>query len=330
MLPARNGRKSFEGLKVMTERMPIIVLGGSDRKPVSLPERGRDEHPLSGYKGADIRIHGRPLVLELIRRLAAAGCFGPIYLAGPRAAYGALRSDAELIPTDGGFGDNIRVSMEAVRLRHPGTHVAFITCDVLPKPESLALLVAEWRRSLPLDMWFPLVRAPERREKLGASAWKPAYRIAESEGGEPVAVLPGHLVVVDPDAMRLPFIYRLFDLGYRTRNRPIDQRRPVMVRGVLFELLFQDLLHLFSLRAPSLTWGVLSAGLPAGRALRDGKASRQTLERAVRRMFVKSRHRRRYPNRRILLPVVDDLALALDIDTEEEARAAGGEMQSTA
>jgi hypothetical protein len=310
--------------------MPIIVLGGSDRKPGRLPELGRDEHPLSGYKGADVRIQGRPLVVELIDRLVAAGCFGPIYLAGPHAAYASLESPAELIPTDGGFGDNIRASMEAVRLRHPDTHVAFITCDVLPDPDSLARLMEQCRRAMPADMWYPLVRAPERREKLGASSWKPAYRVPQSEGGEPVAVLPGHLVVVDPEAMRLPFIYRLFDLGYRTRNRPIDKRRWVMIRGVIFELLYQDVLHLFSLRAPSLTWGVLGAGLSAGRRLRDGEASRRTLEKALRRMFAKSRHRRRHPDRRILLPLIEDLSLALDIDTEEEARAAGGDLQSTA
>lgn len=307
--------------------MPIIVLGGSDRKPVQLPERGGDKHPLSGVKGVDIRIHGRPLVQTLIERLVASDRFGPIYLAGPRDAYADLDSPAELIATDGGFGENIEAALEAVRIRHPETLVAFITCDVLPGAEELAGLMDRCLAEQPCDMWFPLVRAPER-ERLGASAWKPAYRIPETESGEPVAVLPGHLVVVDPEAMRLAFIYRLFDLGYRTRNRPIDQRRGVMLRGVIFELLYQDLLHLFSLRAPSLTWGVLSAGFPAARGLRDGRASRTMLERALRRIFVKSRHRKRHPARRILLPFVDTLSLALDIDTEEEARAAGAEMRS--
>ena len=45
-----------------------------------------------------------------------------------------------------------------------------------------------------------------------------------------------------------------------------------------------------------------------------------------RKIFVTYRHRRRYPHRRILTPVVDALALALDIDTEEEARERGGRL----
>jgi hypothetical protein len=182
------------------------------------------------------------------------------------------------------------------------------------------------REDCPCDLWFPMVRRPEDRARLGASAWKPTYRIVPEEGRPAVAVLPGHLVVADPQALRLEFLYRLFQLGYRTRNRSIEHRRSTMVRGLLAELLLQDLLNLGRLKPPTLTWTVLGAALPAARALARGTITRARLEDALRRLFVRRRHRRRYPDRRVVLPFVDELTLALDIDTEEEARDHGGEL----
>ena len=43
----------------MQQRLPLIVLGGSDRKPAQMPDEGSSQHPLTGYKGLDIRIDGR-------------------------------------------------------------------------------------------------------------------------------------------------------------------------------------------------------------------------------------------------------------------------------
>ena len=44
----------------------------------------------------------------------------------------------------------------------------------------------------------------------------------------------------------------------------------------------------------------------------------------MRRIFVRDRHRRRHPERRIFVPLVEGLSLALDVDTVEEAREIGG------
>jgi hypothetical protein len=310
---------------MIAERIPIIILGGSDRRSVELPDSGRDKHPISGCKGVDILIDGRPMVESVVRRLDASGHFGPIYVAGPSRAYRQVSSAARLIDTDGSFGENIRVSMEAVRAAHPGLPVGFITCDVLPDTALLSGLMEEYRRQAPCDLWFPLIRAPEDSSELGEFSWKPVYRIAPGEGEPALRLLPGHLVVVDPDALRLDFLYRLFQIGYRTRNRPINRRRAAMVRGVFLELLYQDLLHVLGLRLPTLTWGVLSSGIRAATALRKGTITRARLEGAMRRIFVRDRHRRRHPERRILVPLVEGLSLALDIDTEEEAREIGGE-----
>jgi hypothetical protein len=308
--------------------IPIVILAGSDARPAELPEEGRDRHPLTGYKGATVRIGDRSLVEVVIERLEACDRFGPIYVAGPGRAYEDIRQRARLIEADGTLGDNIRDSIEVVRREHPGRALAFITCDIVPDPQSLEALLEDYDRHAPADLWFPLVHAPENPGELGASDWKPAYRIVPREGLRAVEILPGHLAIYDPEALRLKFLYRLIQLGYRTRNRSINYRRGVMVRGLVLELLFQDLMHVLTLRAPTLTWSVLRVGIAAARQLRDGTITRERLEHALRTIFVKSRHRRRYPGRRVQLPIVEALSLALDIDTEEEARAAGGDVTS--
>jgi hypothetical protein len=44
-------------------------------------------------------------------------------------------------------------------------------------------------------------------------------------------VLPGHLTIFDPASLNLALMYRLFELGYRTRNRPLRYRRYYMRPG---------------------------------------------------------------------------------------------------
>jgi hypothetical protein len=308
--------------------LPIIILGGSDRSPTELPEQGRDEHPLSGYKGVDIRFRGRPLVEGLLERLARCGHFGPSYVAGPVSVYRRFGDRAVLIDTDGSFGENIRVSLEAVREKHPGSPIAFITCDVLPEAETLLAVMENYARQCPCDFYYPLIRVPEDRTRLGASGWKPSYPVVPRKGQPTVEVLPGHLIVIDPQALRLKFLYRLFDLAYRTRNRSVDYRLAVLLGGVLARLVYQDVLHLLNLRLPNITWDVLRAALPGTGALKRGTLTHAQAESALRSIFVKMRHRKSYPRRRALLPILEGLSLALDIDTEEEARAMGGDLRS--
>jgi hypothetical protein len=309
------------------DRIPIVILGGSDRRATELPAEGRDKHPLVGYKGVEIQFEGRPLIEEIMRRLDRSGRFAPIQVAGPARVYRDCIADDSIIDTNGTFGHNIQCSLETVRHAHPGRPVAFITCDVLPEVETLRSLVADFDRHRPCDLWFPMIRTPKDRERLGASRWKPEYRIVPDEGQPAVDILPGHLAIVDPAALRKRFVYRLFQLGYRTRNRSINYRRAVMVRGVLAGLLRQDLLRLLALRVPNLTWTVMSTAIPAARQLRDGTMTRRRLEDVLRILFVRYRHRHKHPERRVALPIVEGLSLALDIDTEEEARERGADLE---
>jgi hypothetical protein len=91
-------------------------------------------------------------------------------------------------------------------------------------------------------------------------------------------------------------------------------------------MLYQDFLNILRLRSPNLTWSILRASIPASTLLRRGAITRRRLEETLRRIMVKRRHRRLYPERRVMLPIVDALFLARDIDTVEEAREFGGSL----
>lgn len=302
---------------------PIIVLGGRDPRVGGMPAGVGDRHPLAGYKGVVVRIGGRALIDRVLERLAQSGLFAPIYIAGPQSVYAEHRGGASVIDVDGPIDETIRTGVEAVGRHHPGEPLAFTTCDVLPEIATLQRVMAQYRAGAPCDGFLPMIRVPEKRAELGASAYKPTYFVIPEQHARPVEVLPCHLAVVDTGALRMNFIYRVVRLIYRTRNRPIAYRRRVMLRGILFELLYQDLRHLLGLRLPNLTWTVLHSGLPAVRELKAGTITRGHLEEAIRRIFVTARHRRRYPERRVLMPILEGLSLALDIDTEEEAREMG-------
>lgn len=309
------------------DRIPMVILGGSDLKPADLPDSGRGKHPLSVYKGAHIRIQGQPLIQAIAERLAASGAFGPIYVAGPAHVYDGIDAPVKIIDTDGSFGRNIQASVDHVRAAHPDSLAAWITCDVLPSAETLSRLADECRAAWPFDLWFPMVRAPEDDARLGASAWKPKYKFIPGEGLDPVPILPGHLCVADLSAIRLEFLYKLLNLGYGVRNRPLYYRTTVMVRDVLGGLLYQDLRHILALRAPTLTATVIYAGLSGARRMSRGRLTTERLEWSMRQIFIRRAHRKQYPQRRFRMPIVDDLSLALDIDTEEEARQVGGDVE---
>jgi hypothetical protein len=305
----------------MVERpIPIIILGGSDRRRVRLPAEGQDKHPLSGYKGVDLRVGGRPVLAMVVERLEASGAFAPVYLAGPAEVYRPIETRAVVIDTNASFGRNIAAAMREVAARHPGSPVAFTTCDILPEVEHLRSVMADYARRAPCDLWFPLIRAPRDRTLLGASAWKPIYRVVPEPGRPPEEILPGHLLVTDVEALRLRFAKRVLDSGFSTRNRSILYRLVVGVGGLVGSIAVHDLLHVLGGRLPTLTRDTIGAGIVASMKLRKGRATIEDLERATRSIFIKREHRRMYPERRAALPILDGLSLALDIDTEEEAR----------
>jgi hypothetical protein len=80
------------------------------------------------------------------------------------------------------------------------------------------------------------------------------------------------------------------------------------------------------MRVPRLTWTVISNGLTVAREMKSGTITIQRLENSIRRIFIRYRHQKEFPDRRVHLPIMDALSLAKDIDTEEEARELGGDL----
>ena len=108
--------------------VPLVVLGGGDRRPARLPAEGRGKHPLTGHKGLDLRIGGRRLIELVLERMRASGAFDPIFVAGPAEAYRAAGIGVDLIDTNSSFGVNIGAAVEAASAARPGSAIAFTTC----------------------------------------------------------------------------------------------------------------------------------------------------------------------------------------------------------
>ncbi len=305
-----------------SKQVPLIILGGSDRRPAYMPPDGRSKHPLAGVKGIDVKVGGRPLIEVVIERIRRTDAFDPIYVAGPGDAYARL-DDGISIDTDGGFGRNIQVGVETARRLHGDGPLAVTTCDIVPEHDELNAVVEDYWGNGPADFFFPMIRAPQDPERLGESGWKPQYHVKPEGGTKPEAILPGHLVICNSAALRWRFIYRLMDLGYRTRNRPILYRRAYMVRRLLWIMLVQDLIHILNLRLPTFTFDTALSGARAARRLKEKVIQQSELELALRRMFIRRRHRVRNPECRVRMPVMDAMSLARDIDTQEEAVAFG-------
>jgi hypothetical protein len=301
--------------------LPLLVLGGGDRKPHHLPPRGRDKHPLTGCKGADVLVGGRRLIDVVLERLTGLPeVFGPFYVAGPARVYREIAA-ATLIDTDADFGGNLEAGIERVRHDHPGSPIAVTTCDVLPDRDEILGMLAHYWAHAPCDLWFPLVRLPPDEGSLGESAWKPRYKVLD-QNGTPARVLPGHLVIVEPEGMRLEFLYRLLQSAYDSRNHSMRYRRWYLLRRMTRSILAHDWRELAGGRLPTMTLDVLAAVRAARRLIR-GTLPEADLECNLRRVFVHRAHRLAYPERRMLLPILEGLSLARDIDTVEEAKALG-------
>jgi hypothetical protein len=299
--------------------LPLIILGGRDRRGTTLPAAGQDKERLKGYKGADLRIGGRPLIAVAIDRWRQVGFFDPIFVAGPRAIYQDLVDPSvRLIDTDGELGENLRAVVERIVAEKLG-QVATTTCDILPDPAELSRVIADLDAHQPVDFFMPLARVPADEAKLGASDWKPKYWVKPDGERDAVPILPGHLIVGNLEELRVRFIYLFFDQLYRTRNRSVTYRRVVITRSLLGSLLREDLKHLFSLRLPHITFTVVLNALLLASRLAAGSATTKDFENRLRYVFLRRGIRLAHPGRRGRIPVLNCLSLAKDIDTVEEA-----------
>ena len=299
--------------------LPLILLAGRDRRRSAAPEARPDLHLLRGYKARELVIGGRPLILCLLERLRECGGFDPIFVAGPARLYEGLDPELRLVDTDGDFSENVRAGLEAVAAAGCDGLIGVMTSDLLPEPAELRAALDDLERHRPLDFWIVECRA-RSPEELGTSAWKRKYYIRPRGEETVVGTLPGHLFVADPKVIRLDLLYTLFEIAYRTRNRPTSYRRAVVVRNILATLLFKDLKRLLTLRVPNITYDMLWHGLVAMKKAVSHGIDQDEVENRLRRIWVRSSHRRRHPKRRGRVMILDGVSLARDIDTEEEAR----------
>ena len=299
------------------EKIPLVILAGSAKQGETVADE--HSHRLYGPKGLKIRLAGRPLIDVIIERFRQNGVFDPIFIAGPANRYGESRGPATVIDTDADFGRNIRAALDSVVARLSPGATMFTTCDVIPDPAELEALVADYRSHTPLDFWFPQIRVPERMSSHTLLADKRQYLVIPEGGSEPVKVLPSHLVMVDPTALRLTLIFKSFQLAYRSRTRAVFPRFVYITSGVLWFLIRRDVRNLFRLRPPLLTPIVMFNAALMSHRLGTGQITQRQLETHLHQIFGNEPHRRLYRNRTGRVPVLDGMSLALDIDTEEEA-----------
>ncbi|MDX1503903.1 MAG: NTP transferase domain-containing protein, partial [Thermoanaerobaculia bacterium] len=273
---------------------------------------------ISGPKGVTLLVEGRPLIDLVVERFAASGGFGRLLIAGPGRYYGERRGPAEVVDTDREFAANIRAGMEAARKYSPEA-VCFTTCDLLPDVDEVQRVMEDYYRHAPLAFWFPAIRSPARTDLLGASAYKRRYQLRPEGSKVPEEVLPGHLVMVNPLAMRVELLQSSFELAYRTRTKTVARRFVIIIAGVLWRLLWHDLRAPLRLRLPLLTAEVFFNALPLALGLARGGIRQRTVETCLRRLFATRKWRRKNRGRRGRVPVLDALSLARDIDTRGEA-----------
>lgn len=303
-------------------KIPLVILAGSDNRRGAVPAGADDFHFLVGYKGADLKIAGRPLIVILIERARASGAFGEVFVAGPKRIFGSL-VDCPVIDTDGSVGDNIRCAIDGVCQSHgEDTRIAFLSCDVLPSPAELSELMAglvvreggEGFDSMPA-LAISLVLVPE---EVGASVWKPKYVIRESEHEQPVAFYPSHLGVALPKKLRTGLLFRSIALVYRERNRDYEQRRKDIVFRLLGVLLWRDLNNLLRLHPPTLTYSAIRYGLGAFMAWRRNELTIEMLATAIEKVVVHRKYHRKPASGCVRIVVTPHMSLAKDIDTKEE------------
>lgn len=303
------------------DQIPLIVLAGSDPEPARMPEGSAELHPLRGAKAISVKVDQKPILDVLLERFRASEHFDPIFIAGPVWLLGHEHAGATVIDTDGTFGENLQEAVEYFLDAFDSGPLAFTTCDILPELDELDRVMKDFNEHWPLDFWFPVIQAPPDAG-LGASSWKPRYRIIPEGKEDAISMLPGHLVIVDPRAFRLPLIYRSFQLAYETRNTPVMRRLWRILGGVLAGLMAADFRDLIRFRLPAKTATAVYHGIALAIELRD-EVHQSSMEKRLRGVFVRHRHRRQNPHLGGRIPLMQALSLAKDIDTQEEAEEAG-------
>lgn len=301
----------------MAQRIPVIVLGGSDMQPGPVPSGMSPDNMLTGYKGTLRLASGRCLAGELIERLRRSGRFEDPVLVGPRDIYQPL-VDCEVVDVIGNLSTTLQRVREFIRNRYSlSAPLAVSTCDILPTGEEIGELLETCYDPVSGSVfWGELVAA--QPEQMGASAWKPGYLLPPDDGLPLENFYPGHLVIIRPAALRIRLTNYLLQLAYRYRNRDLRHRRwRMFVRG-LGRLALQDCRNLLSLQLPILSIAIPYYCFRAYRRFRKGELSVPDFARHVAKVFVHRSFHRQINPPPVVFSQTSILSLAKDIDTKSE------------
>jgi len=312
----------------MSSRIPIVVLGGSDPRPGSVPAGMSADQMLTGCKGARMLPWGRCLVAELLDRIRRSDRFREPLLVGPQRVYADL-VDVPIVDVEGDLAATLEQLIEAVRSRYGlEAPVAVTSSDILPTADELCRLLDEsYEPHQEALFWGQLVAA--EAAAMGASTWKPSYYFRPDKNSAPQNMYPGHLVIARLGTLRLGLTIHFLRLAYRYRNRELHQRLVRIVARSVGRLIWEDLKNLAAGQLPTLTISVPYYALSAFFQCRRRQATVADFEHAVAKGFLHRRYLTAAHGRPVVFSVTPILALAQDIDTQAEfaafaARGPGG------
>ncbi|MHB8971695.1 MAG: hypothetical protein ACYC3X_12040 [Pirellulaceae bacterium] len=299
------------------DRLPIIILAGSDSRPGDAPAGVPRDAVLAGPKGTLTLRSGRCLAAELIDRVRASQRFGEPLLLGSRSEY-AGKVDCEIRHVEGSLLQTLRELAKIVQERFAGEQPFAVTsCDILPSAADFRqLLDRNYAPHAAAMFWWQMIES--QPEAMGAGAWKPYYRLPPDVGQEPRSLYPGHVVIARAGALRFPLMNRLLQLAYRYRNRVLEKRYVGITWGGLGTLLAQDLRNLGKLQCPMLTLQIPYVGLRAYFRYRRGQATMRDVENFLAKAFVHRGYQRAAGGRPVVIAISPLAAFAKDIDTRAE------------
>lgn len=301
----------------MIEPLPLMILAGSDGKPGVVPPGMRASDMLGGFKGTSCLPWGRTLVNEAIGRARDSHCFDEILVVGPAEVY-AGKLDAPLIHARGSLAQTLSSLFASLDERFEATRpIAFTSCDILPTPEEWRRLMSEhYAPHRAASLWWQLVRASA--QEMGASGWKPCYRLRPATDQPSEHFYPGHVLVARCEALRSRLLVHLLALAYQYRNVPLNRRVLQLLPRGLYLLFLEDIRNLSAGQWPVLTCGLPLRGIWNYLRYRRGQMTISDVESFLARVLLHRRFRSTSEARPVTISLIDDCSFAQDIDTQAE------------
>lgn len=273
---------------------------------------------LAGFKGMLPLPGGKVLVGELIEQFVRSGRFRDPVLVGPASVYAGASPICEIVDCDGSIAETLLSAVRVIESRFGAeVPVALTSCDVLPSAEELeSLLAVHYDPVSDCVFWGVLIEA--EAALMGASGWKPSYRLAGGETGGPLNLYPGHLTVVRVGALDVAVTTTLVGLAYQYRNRALLRRVPGMLAHGMLRLARHDFRRLRRLRWSAAALNVPWQCLRAYARYQNGRLDINGLERAFTKTLIRRGYRRAAAGHPVRFVISRALSLAKDLDTRAE------------